>query len=333
MANFTGLAAGRDAVLRRAGWDVAEQGLHGGPRVRVLVGAERHDTVDLVPALPRARGARAGRGRRPGPAARRRPGGGARTADGAPTIVVLQAGNVHSGAFDPFPEAIAAAHAHGAWVHVDGAFGLWAAASPSYRHLIAGHDAGRLLGHGRAQDAQRALRQRPGDRARRRGAARGDGHARRLPDPRRAGEPFDKVPEISRRGRAFTVWAVLRSLGRTGVAELVDRLCRHAATFAAGLADIPGATVLNEVEFTQVCASFGQTTSDDPGGRTAAARRRHRLDERLDLARPQRAADLGEQLVDHRRRRGAQPGRRTQGRQRGLADPPASGDHAQGAGR
>ena len=141
MANFTCLAAGRDEVLRRAGWDAAESGLHGGPRVRVLVGAERHDTVDLAlrylglgtPEVVPADGE--GRIRVDLLEASLAEG------DGSPTVVVLQAGNVHSGAFDPFTDAVAAARRHGAWVHVDGAFGLWAAASPGYRHLLTGHEA------------------------------------------------------------------------------------------------------------------------------------------------------------------------------------------------
>ena len=257
MANFTGLAAGRDAVLRQAGWDVAQRGLNGGPRVRVLVGAERHDTVDLAlrylglgsPEEVQVDG----QGRLSADALQRSLSEGS---DG-PTIVVLQAGNVHSGGFDPFTDAITAAHAHGAWVHVDGAFGLWAAASPSYRHLVMGYqeadswttDAHKTLnvpydsGLVIVRDAA-ALR-----------AAMGMHGAYLIHDE--LGEPFDKVPEISRRGRAFPVWAVLRSLGRSGVAELVERLCRHASAFAAGLDDIEGATVLNDVEFTQVCATFG----------------------------------------------------------------------------
>jgi len=257
MANFTGLAAGRDAVLRRAGWDVAQRGLGGGPRVRVLVGAERHDTVDLSLrylglGLPEPVAVDE-QGRLRADALRSALAEG----DDGPTIVVLQAGNVHSGAFDPFADAISSAHAHGAWVHIDGAFGLWAAASPSYRHLVMGYheadswatDAHKTLnvpydtGLAIVRDAA-ALR-----------AAMGYHGAYLIHDE--LGEPFDKVPETSRRGRAFPVWAVLRSLGRSGVAELVDRLCRHASTFAAGLADIEGATLLNDVQFTQVCTTFG----------------------------------------------------------------------------
>lgn len=258
MANFTGLAAGRDEVLRRAGWDPAQQGLAGGPRVRVLVGAERHDTVDLalrylglgapepVPVDEQGR--------------LRADALEATLGDhgGAPTIVVLQAGNIHSGAFDPFAEAIAAAHACGAWVHVDGAFGLWAAASPAYRHLVAGCAEADSL----TTDAHKTLNVPYDcglvfvrDRAALR-AAMGV-HAAYMVHDEGGGEPFDKVPELSRRGRAFTVWAALRALGRSGVADLVDRLCLRARELGAGLAALPGATVLNDVVFTQVCASFG----------------------------------------------------------------------------
>jgi glutamate/tyrosine decarboxylase-like PLP-dependent enzyme len=177
--------------------------------------------------------------------------------DGGPTVVVLQAGNVHSGAFDPIAEAVAAAHRQGAWVHVDGAFGLWAAASPSYRHLVTG-----LAGADSwATDAHKTLNVPYDcglaivrDRAALKAAMGMHGDYLIHDD---AGEPLDKVPEVSRRGRAFPVWAVLRSLGRDGVAALVDRLCAHAAAFAEGLAGLPGAVVLNDVVFTQVCASFG----------------------------------------------------------------------------
>ena len=258
MANFTGLAAGRDEVLRRAGWDVAQHGLNGGPRVRVLVGAERHDTVDLalrylglgVPEQV----AVDDQGRLDAAALDAALG----EADG-PTLVALQAGNVHSGAFDPFGEAVRAAHRRGAWVHVDGAFGLWAGASPTYRHLVADVE----LADSWATDAHKTLNV-PYDS--------GIVVVRDAAALRRAmgvqgpylihdelGEPLDKVPELSRRGRAFPVWAVLRALGRSGVADLVDRLCAHAAAFARGLEELPGTTVLNDVVFTQVCAAL----SDD----------------------------------------------------------------------
>jgi glutamate/tyrosine decarboxylase-like PLP-dependent enzyme len=257
MANFTGLAAGRDAVLGQAGWDVAERGLTGGPRVRVLVGAERHDTVDLALRY-------LGLGM-PDPVDVDDQGrvladellAALEAGQGEPTIVVLQAGNVHSGAFDPFRETIAAAHARDAWVHIDGAFGLWAAASPSYRHLVDGYaeadswttDAHKTLNV--PYDTGLAIVREPAAVR----AAMGMHGAYLIHDAQ--GEPLDKVPEISRRGRAFPVWAVLRALGRSGVSDLVDRLCRHATAFAAGLEAIPEASVLNDVVFTQVCASFG----------------------------------------------------------------------------
>ena len=257
MANFTCLAAGRDAVLARAGWDVGSQGLVGSPGVRVLVGAERHDSVDLVlrylglgaPELVPVDT----QGRIDAAVLRTMlKAGGDR-----PTMVALQAGNIHSGAFDPFEEAIAAAHEHGAWVHVDGAFGLFAGAAPSYRHLVHGYESADSW----ATDAHKTLNVpydcglaivRDPTALRAAMSMHGD---YLIHDA--AGDPFEKVPELSRRARAFTVWAVLRSLGRSGVAELVERLAGHARVFADGIAAIDGAEVLNDVVFTQVCASFG----------------------------------------------------------------------------
>ncbi len=172
-------------------------------------------------------------------------------------MVVLQAGNVHSGAFDPFAEAIEVAHRHGAWVHVDGAFGLFAGASPALRHLVAGYEAADSW----ASDAHKTLNV-PYDCGlaivRDRGAMRaamGMHGAYLIQDA--AGDPFEKVPELSRRGRAVPVWAVLRALGRSGVADLVDGFARHATAFADGVARDPGREVLNDVAFTQVCVSFG----------------------------------------------------------------------------
>ena len=164
---------------------------------------------------------------------------------------------MHSGAFDPFPPAIEAAHRHGAWVHVDGAFGLFAAASPSHRALVEGYGAADSW----ATDAHKTLNV-PYDcglaivrdpAALR--AAMGMHGDYLIQDS--AGDPFEKVPESSRRARAVPVWAVLRALGRTGVADLVDGFCRHAAAFAAGMATVEGAEVLNDVDFSQVCVSFG----------------------------------------------------------------------------
>ncbi len=257
MANFTCLGAGRDAVLRGSGWDVARDGLAGGPRVRALVGAERHDTLDLalrylglgVPeAVPVDDQGRL----RPDALAVAL----AQQPD-APTLVALQAGNIHSGAFDPFAEAVAVAHEHGAWVHVDGAFGLWAGAAPAHRHLVEGcaaadswaTDAHKTLNV--PYDSGLAIVRDPAALQ----AAMGVRGAYLVRDE--SCQPLDKVPELSRRGRALPVWAVLRSLGRTGVAELVERLCGHATVLAGELRRMPGVEVLNDVAFTQVCATFG----------------------------------------------------------------------------
>lgn len=175
-------------------------------------------------------------------------------------MVVLQAGHIHSGAFAPFTEAIDAAHERGAWVHVDGAFGLWAGASPSYRHLVRGVEAADSW----ATDAHKTLNV-PYDSGlcvvrdpAALQAAMGAHGAYLLRD--HTCQPLDKVPELSRRGRAIPVWAVLRCLGREGVADLVERLCGHATAFAEQMGTIPGVTVLNDVVYTQVSLTFG---SDD----------------------------------------------------------------------
>ncbi|MDQ0679302.1 glutamate/tyrosine decarboxylase-like PLP-dependent enzyme [Arthrobacter pascens] len=258
MANFTALAAARWRLLADAGWDVNADGLRGAPPLRVIAGAERHETVDmglrylglgrpeLVPTDPEGRidsqELRSVLAARPGPA-----------------IVCLQAGNVHSGAFDPFPQAIEAAKEQGAWVHIDGAFGLWAAAAPTLRHLCDGmgqadswgtdahktlnvpYDAGIVI----ARDVT-ALRSAIGV------------HAEFLPQEEHgAGNPFEKVPELSRRARGVPVWAALRSLGRDGVADLVAGRAACAAEMAGRLAELPDVEVLNDVVYTQVALAFG----------------------------------------------------------------------------
>jgi glutamate/tyrosine decarboxylase-like PLP-dependent enzyme len=265
MANFTCLAAARDAVLRRAGWDV-RAGLAGGPVVRVLVGAERHPSVDLplrflglgephvVPADERGR-IRPDRLRESLAAAE------------GPAIVVLQAGNIHSGDFDPFADCVEIAQQRGAWVHVDGAFGLWAAVSPRWRDATRGlADADSW-----ATDAHKTLNVpydsglaivRDVDTLASSMAMHGDYLIEA------SGDPQERTPELSRRGRGFATWAALRSLGRVGVVDLVERLAGHARTFAAGAREIPGCEVLNDVVFTQVCLSFG---SDDDTRAVAAA--------------------------------------------------------------
>jgi glutamate/tyrosine decarboxylase-like PLP-dependent enzyme len=264
MANFTCLAAGRDTVLTRAGHDI-RRGLLGGPPVRVLVGAERHPSVDLplrflglgapdvVPVdaqgriLPDALAS-------------------ALAQHDGPAIVVLQAGNIHSGDFDPFAECFAVAREHGAWVHVDGAFGLWAAVSPRWADDVRGlADADSW-----ATDAHKTLNV-PYDcglaivRDRDALASSMAMHGDYLIEA--TGDPQERVPELSRRARGFASWAALRSLGRSGVVAMVEQLAAHARAFAAGAAEIPGVEVLNDVVFTQVCLAFG----DDDRTRAVAA--------------------------------------------------------------
>ena len=271
MANFTCLGAARTAVLSRLGWDVARDGLAGAPKVRVLAGEERHDTVDLAlrylglgsPTLVAADDQ--GRIRVDALTESLKA-----LESGTPVVVCLQAGNVHSGAFDPFESAIEIAHEHQAWVHIDGAFGLWAAAAPSLLHLVAGAAGADSWG----TDAHKTLNV-PYDCGI---AIVADPVAMRstfgahasylITDDSGPGDPLEKVPEFSRRARGVPVWAALRSLGRSGVAALVERLAGNARALAAGIAGIDGARVVNEVVYTQVCVEFG----DDARTRAVTAR-------------------------------------------------------------
>lgn len=258
MANFACLAAARDAVLGRRGWDVRQSGLTGAPPVRILVGAERHDTVDLalhylgLGAPEPVAADDQGRLRADALAE------ALATDSDRPVIVCLQAGNVHSGASDPFADAIEASRSAGAWVHVDGAFGLWAAASPRTRWLTAGMEGADSW----ATDAHKTLNV-PYDSGlaivRDPAALRASMsyHGDYLITDENRLESYERVPESSRRARAVPVWAALRSLGRSGIADMVDRFCRHAAALAEGARDIPGAEILNDVDFTQVCLAFG----------------------------------------------------------------------------
>lgn len=258
MANFTCLASARRSVYRRAGWDVDQDGLVGAPSATVIVGAERHDTVDsalrylglgqsrslVVPADEQ------GRLRLDALAemlSALPPG---------PLIVCLQAGNVNSGAFDPLGAATDLVHEYGGWVHIDGAFGLWAATSPKLRQLVAGHERADSW----ATDAHKTLNV-PYDsgiavvaEAPVMYAAMGVLAAYLIQDERP--DPLATVPEFSRRARGFAVWSALRSLGRIGVAEMVERFCAHAQRFAVLLDEIDGVQVVNDVVFTQVCVSF-----------------------------------------------------------------------------
>jgi glutamate/tyrosine decarboxylase-like PLP-dependent enzyme len=253
MASFTALAAARHALLARAGWDVESDGLFGAPEIRVVVGEEVH------PSLLKALGL-LGLGRK---RVVRVPvdGQGRMRADALPhldaqTILCIQAGNVNTGAFDPAAAICPAARAAGAWIHVDGAFGLWAAASPEYRKLTKGFE----LADSWATDAHKwpnigydcgiALVREP-DALR---AAMSVRAAYLVMGEQR--EPSDYNPEMSRRARGVELWAGLRSLGRSGIAEIIERTSSHARRFAAGL-KAAGFQILNEVVINQVLVSFG----------------------------------------------------------------------------
>ncbi|HEX5616436.1 MAG TPA: pyridoxal-dependent decarboxylase [Acidimicrobiia bacterium] len=265
MANFTCLAAARNHVLARAGHDVEAEGLHDAPRLRVIGGAQRHVTIDAALRLLGI-GTSIVEGVEIDDQGRMLPDALAATlAQGdpdAPTIVNLQAGNVNSGAFDPFTEICAVAHEHArnVWVHVDGAFGLWARASAQHRALADGieradswstdahkwlnvpYDSG--LAFVRHADAHvAAMRSTAAYLAN----ATGD-------DPI---DPYMLTPEFSRRARGFAVYAALRNLGTRGVEDLVDRTCAHARRFATALGDAPGVEILNDVVLNQVLVRFG----------------------------------------------------------------------------
>ncbi|HEV2918684.1 MAG TPA: aminotransferase class V-fold PLP-dependent enzyme, partial [Actinomycetota bacterium] len=263
-ANFGGLAAARNHVLARAGWDVVRDGLLGAPPVEVVVGAERHVTIDValrylglgsgrlrvVPADDQGRMDDAALGEVLAPLK-------------GPTIVCAQAGNVNTGAFDPLAAICAAGHDHGAWVHVDGAFGLWAGASPALRHLVAGVEQADSW----ATDAHKWLNV-PYDSglvfvAHPQAHLAAFAKVASYLTPGQGGErdPDAFGPEGSRRARGFPVWAALRSLGRAGVVELVERCCGHARRFADLLGAADGVEVLNEVVLNQVRVRF-----PDPGG-------------------------------------------------------------------
>jgi glutamate/tyrosine decarboxylase-like PLP-dependent enzyme len=272
MANFTGLAAGRHAVLRDVGWDVESSGLFGAPPINVVVGAEAHSTIFV--AL-RMLGLGADRVIRVAvdEQGRMRPDELRRTLAqaGGPTIVCAQAGNVNSGAFDPLRPIGEAVRDAGAWLHVDGAFGLWAAASRQHRSLTDGIE----LAKSWATDAHKTLNV-PYDcgivfsadpEAHR--SAMNVTAAYLLRGSDDAYTAYDWVPESSRAARGLGVYAALRTLGRIGVADQVDRYCALARRMADRLGRADGVEILNEVGFTQVLVRFSA-----PGEDAAAADRR-----------------------------------------------------------
>jgi glutamate/tyrosine decarboxylase-like PLP-dependent enzyme len=258
MGNFVGVVAGRHAVLARSGWDVEADGLQGAPPVRVIVGEQAH--ASLLKAL-RLAGFGTGRATRiPADdqgAMRPEALAQALAAGDGPAIVCTQAGEVNTGASDPLEEIVATAREHGAWVHVDGAFGLWAAASPRLRHLVAGFegaDSWSVDGHkwlNVPYDSGLAIVADPDTHRASLSSAAGylGEHAAR--------EPYEHVPEMSRRAHAVPVYAALASLGRDGLAELVDRCCALARRVAEGVTRLDGAEVLNDVVLNQVLVRFG----------------------------------------------------------------------------
>jgi glutamate/tyrosine decarboxylase-like PLP-dependent enzyme len=260
MAHVTCLAAARHAVLAGAGWNVEAAGLQGAPALRVVAGAQAHVTIARA---CRVLGLGAERIRVVPADAEGRMMAGELVPilcehDG-PQIVCAQAGEVNSGAFDPLAEIVAACRAHGAWCHVDGAFGLWAAASPSRRALLEGFegaDSWATDGHkwlNVPQDCGIAIVADSGwQRAAMASAA--------AYIPVNEGDvPWgvESTPEFSRRGRGLPLYAALRALGRRGVAELVDRCCEHARRLAELLAEADDVEILNDVVLNQVLVRFG----------------------------------------------------------------------------
>jgi len=260
-ANTVGLAAARHHVLAEAGWDVEKHGLLGAPRIRVVAGEERHATVDRSLRL-------IGLGSDIVEPVRATDQGAIdvahlaevlAAAEPGPTIVCLQAGNVNTGAIDDLRGACEVAHRHGAWVHVDGAFGLWAAASPRLRHLVDGvelADSWGCDGHkwlNVPYDSAFAFTSRPDVHA-----AALSYTASYLVGSGTAMAISDFTAESSRRARGFAVWAALRELGRDGVADLVDRCCALARRFADQLR-AAGVEVVNDVVLNQVLVGFDDT--------------------------------------------------------------------------
>jgi glutamate/tyrosine decarboxylase-like PLP-dependent enzyme len=265
MGSVTALAAARFRVLDRAGWDVSRDGLAGGPRVRVLVGDKRHVTIDRALRLlglgaPETVAADA-QGRMNARALREALQGGP-----APTIVCAQAGEVNTGAFDPLEEIADAAAEHDAWLHVDGAFGMWAAASPSFRELTRGIERADSW----ITDAHKWLNV-PYDSAlvlcsdpeAHRAAMTATASYLIQDGTRLVRDQVDWVPEFSRRARGFAVYAALRSLGRQGLAELVERTCDCARRFAEGIVELPGVQLLNDVVLNQVLFRFESDEQTD----------------------------------------------------------------------
>lgn len=268
VANLVCLAAARGEVLRRVGWDVEAKGLFGAPPISVLIGEEAHATVFSAlqflglghDRVTRVKADDAGRviPSALAEALRNRSG---------PTIVILQAGQINTGAFDAFPELTPVARAHGAWIHVDGAFGLWARTCPERASLVASVENADSW----ATDGHKWL-QTPYDcgyaivrdaEAHRRAMTISASYLPPVSEGDR--DPSHFVPELSRRARGFATWAMIKHLGREGIAAMVERHCRLAQRIANGLASEPGLSVLNEVVLNQIVVRFGADASPEIG--------------------------------------------------------------------
>ncbi|MDQ3128999.1 MAG: aminotransferase class V-fold PLP-dependent enzyme [Chloroflexota bacterium] len=277
MASFTALAAGRHRVLERLGWSVEDDGLIGAPDIAVVVGAEAHVTIHVslqMLGLGRRRVhtvAADGQGRMRPDALHETLAGLSEPA----VLVCAQSGNVNTGAFDPLPEIVSAVRAlPNAWLHVDGAFGLWAAASPTLRHLAAGlADADSWT-----TDAHKWLNV-PYDSgiaivrdAAAHHAAMTLGAAYYVETEGGERDPYNWVAESSRRARGFPIYAALRELGRAGLTEMIDRCCALARRMADGLRDAPGVTILNDVVLNQVLVRFAPDGPADEAAINARTR-------------------------------------------------------------
>jgi glutamate/tyrosine decarboxylase-like PLP-dependent enzyme len=282
MANFTALAAARHGVLARTGWDVERQGLQGAPPVTVITHGGTHITVYAsLEMLGLGRDHAGIRRIAADDQGRMRPDAlreALATVDG-PVIVCAQAGNVNTGAFDPFEELVAIAHERGAWLHIDGAFGIWAAAVPSMQHLMRGYDQADSW----STDAHKWLNV-PYDSglvfvrdAAAHHASMRLGAEYYIETEGGERDNYNWVPESSRRARGFPVLAALRSLGRSGLVEMIERDCANARLMADRLAAGPHVRVLNEVVLNQALIRF-EATGDDPDGTAGDARTRALID-------------------------------------------------------
>ncbi|MBS3928964.1 MAG: aspartate aminotransferase family protein [Sphingomonadales bacterium] len=270
IANFVGLAAARGELLRSQGWNVEDDGLYGAPPLRVLIGADAHNTVFsglryLGLGEKRVTTIATDDMGRMLPVSLER----ALAADAAPAIVIGQAGQINTGVSDPFAVIAPMVHAAGGWLHVDGAFGLWARASAKHRHLLEGIEQADSM----ATDGHKWL-QTPYDcgftivrheEAHRRAMDMQASYLTR--DNQNFRHPGAYVPELSRRSRGFAAWAMMRRLGRAGIARMVDEDVRVAQHLAQGMAAIPGVEVLNQPELNQFMVRFGAGTTPEEGDR------------------------------------------------------------------